>query len=583
MFKLAYEFVAKRKNQSTSGALALALALIGCMSQPQMSKTEGVPSTTATTVATGRQGMVASDAPLATEVGARILEQGGNAVDAAVAVGFAMAVVYPEAGNIGGGGFIVARFADGKTVALDFREVAPGRATRDMFVDAEGKVTDKSLNGHLASGVPGAVAGLYEMHQKHGSMPWKNLVQPAIDLAQNGFVVDEHLSRAIGNDERLIDFPASAKLLLRNGKAPAPGTRLDNPDIAKTLRRIAERGRDGFYTGETADLIVAEMEKGGGLISHSDLANYKPKWRTPIEFSYRNHKVYSMAPASSGGLTIGITLNILSGYDIKALGPRSPERYHLIAEASRRAFADRNHFLGDPDVVTIPFDMLLSKQYADRQRASISRAHATPSTSVRAGIPVAENIHTTHWSVVDRNGNAVALTTTLNGLHGSGVTVEGAGFLLNNEMDDFTSKVGEPNMFGLVQGEANAIAPGKRMLSAMTPTIVVDPTGKTLLVTGARGGPRIISAVLQIVSNVIDHGMGLPEAVNAPRIHHQHLPDQLYYEREGFDAATVAALAQKGHKMQPLGAVAAAPTVLRVGDVWLGMPDPRSGGLAKGY
>jgi gamma-glutamyltranspeptidase / glutathione hydrolase len=281
--------------------------------------------------------------------------------------------------------------------------------------------------------------------------------------------------------------------------------------------------------------------------------------------------------------SIGIALNILSGYDIKALGPRSPERYHLLAEASRRAFADRNHFLGDPDVVTIPFDMLLSKEYADRQRASISRAHATPSTSVRAGIPVAENIHTTHWSVVDRNGNAVALTTTLNGLHGSAVTVEGAGFLLNNEMDDFTSKVGEPNMFGLVQGEANAIAPGKRMLSAMTPTIVVDPTGKTLLVTGARGGPRIISAVLQIVSNVIDHGMTLPEAVNAPRIHHQHLPDQLYYEREGFDAATVAALAQKGHKMQPLGAVAAAPTVLRVGDVWLGMPDPRSGGLAKGY
>jgi gamma-glutamyltranspeptidase / glutathione hydrolase len=372
-------------------------------------------------------------------------------------------------------------------------------------------------------------------------------------------------------------------MLYRDGKAPPAGSRLDNPDLARTLQRIAERGRDGFYTGETADLIVAEMKDGGGLITHEDLANYQPKWRTPIEFTYRNHRVISMAPASSGGLTVALMANILEGYDLKALGPKSPQRYHLIAEASRRAFADRNYFLGDPDVVKIPFEPLLSKEYAAQRRATIRPDRATPSSDVAHGpFALNEGTHTTHWSVVDAQGNAVALTTTLNELHGSGVTVTGGGFLLNDEMDDFTSKVGVPNMFGLVQGEANAIAPGKRMLSAMTPTIVVDPNGKTLLITGARGGPRIISAVLQIMSNVVDHGMILPEAVNHPRIHMQHLPDQLYYETK-LDTAIVAELARMGHKVTQRGAVGTAPTILRVGDHWLGMPDPRSGGMAKGF
>ncbi|MGQ0813287.1 MAG: gamma-glutamyltransferase [Gemmatimonadota bacterium] len=549
------------------------------------SQTEGVRvSARPAAVAAAQHGMVATDAPLATDVGVKVLQTGGNAIDAAIATAFALAVVYPEAGNIGGGGFIVAHFADGKSVALDFREIAPGRAHRDMFLDEEGDVTNKSLVGHLASGVPGAVAGLYEAHQKYGSKPWPQLVQPAIELAQNGFVVDEHLSRTIGNDERLLLFPASAKLLLRDGKAPAPGTRLDNPELAATLRRIADQGRDGFYKGETADLMVAEMQRGGGLISHQDLANYQPKWRKPIAFSYRNHRVISMAPASSGGVTLALMANILSGYDLKTMGPHSPQRYHLIAEASRRAFADRNHFLGDPDVVAIPFDMLLSRQYAERWRTTIERDRATPSTDVRAGLPQAtESTHTTHFSIVDSKGNAVALTTTINALHGSAVTVTGAGFLLNDEMDDFTSKVGVPNLFGLVQGEANAIAPGKRMLSAMTPTIVLDANGKTLLVTGARGGPRIISAVLQIMSNVLDHGMGLPDAVTAPRIHHQHLPDELMHETDAFDEEIASTLTRMGHKLGARGAIATAPTILRVGNQWVGMPDPRSGGLARGY
>lgn len=572
------------RARSQMPILVLVLLLpLGCMNQTKKGQTEGVGGDIAgPEVATGQHGMVASDAPLATAVGVRVLQDGGNAIDAAVATAFALAVVYPEAGNIGGGGFLLARLRDGNKVALDFREVAPGNATRDMYLDADSNVTSKSLVGHLASGVPGSVAGLWEAHQQYGSKPWRELLQPAIGFAQNGFIVDDRLSRAIAADERLRTFPASAKLLLRDGSAPMPGTRLDNPDLAATLRRIAEQGRDGFYKGETADLIVAEMQRGGGLITHEDLAKYQPRWRRPVTFLYRGHQVISMAPASSGGITLAIMANILDGYNLRALGPSSAQRYHLIAEASRRAFADRNHFLGDPDFVKIPVEKLISPQYAEEWRATISRDRATPSLSLKAGIPKGEPAQTTHFSIVDARGNAVGLTTTINELHGSAITVTGAGFLLNDEMDDFTSKVGAANMFGLVQGEANAIAPGKRMLSAMTPTIVVDRAGKTLLVTGARGGPRIISAVFQIVSNVLDHEMTLPHAVSAPRIHHQHLPDTLFYE-SGVDETALAALRQAGHITLRRGSIGSAPTILRVGDQWTGMADTRSGGAARGY
>ena len=575
-------------HKSTIAAVVLvSIGTGGCISGTQMGQTEGgrAADTLVGKVASARHGMVATDAALGTAVGVRVLKSGGNAIDAAVATAFAMAVIYPEAGNIGGGGFIVARLADGSSTALDFREAAPLAASHDMYLDDQGNVTNKSLVGYLASGVPGSVAGLWEVHKRYGSKPWRELLAPAIALAQNGFIVDEHLAHAIANDKRLADFPASARLLLTDGHAPAAGSRWSNPELAAVLRRIAEQGRDGFYKGETADLIVAEMKRGGGLITHEDLERYQAKWRAPIEFSYRGHHIISMAPASSGGITVALMANILNGYDLHALGARSAQRFHLIAEASRRAFADRNSFLGDPDFVKIPADMLLSQDYAQKQRATISREHATPSAQIRPGLTAAaEGNQTTHMSFVDGKGNAVALTTTLNELHGSGVTVTGAGFLLNDEMDDFTAKVGVANMFGLVQGEANAIAPGKRMLSAMTPTIVLDKSNQVMMVTGGRGGPRIISAVFQIISNVLDHGMKLPEAVTAPRIHHQHLPDILYHEKHAFDAATEKQLVEMGHHVaEREGYIATAPTLLRAGDHWTGMADPRSGGLAEGY
>jgi len=537
--------------------------------------------------AEARSGMVASDAPLATRVGVDILRAGGNAIDAAVAIAFALAVVYPEAGNIGGGGFLVVRTADGETAALDFRETAPAAATRDMFLGPDGELTDRSITGHLASGVPGAVAGLWEAHRRYGSLPWRDLVEPAVRLAEDGFVIDEAFAAALAAEaERLRRFPASAALFLPGGEPLRAGTRWRNPELAAVLRRIAEQGPAGFYEGETADLIVAEMRRGGGIITHEDLASYRAVWREPVEFEYRGHRVISMPPPSSGGLTLALIANILEGYDLGALGWNSTETIHLVAEAMRRAFADRNHFLGDPDFVQVPRERFLSKEYARQLRESIARDRATPSGRVLPGGTTAfdaEGDHTTHFSVVDALGNAVALTTTINSLYGSAVTVTGAGFVLNNEMDDFAAKPGEPNQFGLVQGEANAIEPGKRMLSAMTPTIVLAPDGAPLLVTGARGGPRIITATFQILSNVVDHGMPLGAAVAAPRIHHQHLPDVLYFEEGGLLTEAVGALRALGHEVATRPTVGNAPSILRWNGRWVGMHDPRLGGLAAGY
>ncbi len=530
--------------------------------------------------------MVVTDAPLATAVGVDVLRDGGNAVDAAVATAFALAVVYPEAGNIGGGGFMVAYFADGRSAALDFRERAPLAATRDMYLDERGEPTDRSITGHLAAGVPGAVAGLWAAHQRYGTRPWRDLLAPAIRLARDGFAVDEHFAAAIRNDSaRLSRFPASAALFLPGGRPPRPGDVWRNPDLAAVLERIAERGPAGFYEGETADLIVAEMQRGGGIITHEDLRSYEPRWREPVEFRYRDRRVISMPPPSSGGITLALIANILENDDLGRLGWSTAPALHLTAEAMRRAFADRNHFLGDPDFVEIPLARLLSPQHAAAWRATISRERATPSSEVVAdAVPVEEGNHTTHFSIVDAAGNAVALTTTINELFGSAVTVAGAGFLLNDEMDDFTSKPGSPNLYGLVQGEANAIVPGKRMLSAMTPTIVLDDRDRPWLVTGARGGPRIITAVFQVLSNVVDHGMELGAAVSAPRIHHQHLPDVLFYEEGGLTAETVRALEAMGHTVQARrGYIGNAPSILRQGDQWVGVPDPRVGGSAAGF
>ncbi len=571
--------------QTRYAALPLLVLIANCSPNTQPAgQTEGPRQAITSDAVRGSNGMVVTDDSLASEVGLDILRGGGNAVDAIVATALAMAVTYPEAGNIGGGGFAVARFADGREVTIDFREIAPKASTRNMFIDEKGDVAPTSLTGHLASGVPGAVAGLHALHKRYGKLLWKDVVDPAIKLASEGFILDARFARLAQGDERLARFAGSAALFIPDGKPLEAGDRWRNPDLANTLRRIAEHGHDGFYKGETADLIVAEMKRGGGIITHDDLAGYEAKWRDPIRFEYRGHRVVSMAPASSGGITLAIMANILEGYDLRASGPATAQTVHLMAEASRRAFADRNHYLGDPDVVTIPTSTLISDDYAARLRATIAQ-RATPSLEVRPGAgAISEGDHTTHLSVVDREGNAVALTTTINELFGSAVTIAGAGFLMNDEMDDFSAKPGSPNLFGLVQGEANAIAPGKRMLSAMTPTIVVAPNGQTLLVTGGRGGPRIISAVFQIMSYVIDHQLPINQAMEAPRVHHQHLPDVLYHERGALAPEETATLAGIGHKVQERpGSVGSGNSILRVGGSWVGAPDPRSGGTAKGY
>lgn len=526
---------------------------------------------------TAASGMVVSGSPLASEVGVDVLRQGGTAVDAAVAVGFALAVVHPEAGNIGGGGFMVLRFTDGKTAALDYREAAPGHATRDMYLDAQGHVTDRSLTGHLAAGVPGSVAGLAEAHRRYGKLAWADVIAPAIRLARDGFVVDEFRSRSVsGSANRLRRFPASRAQFLPGGNPPPPGTVLKQPDLAVTLQAIADSGPRAFYLGHTADLIVQEMERGGGIITKADLAAYRAVWRDPIVIRYRGHTIYSMPPSSSGGVTLAQALNILEGYDrLPEFG--SAAYVHLFAEAMRRAFMDRNQYLGDPAFVRMPLDRLLSKKYAAELRAQIQPDRATPTPAFVSGPLEGEN--TTHYSVVDAAGHAVSVTTTINSSYGSAVTVTGAGFLLNNEMDDFAAAPGKPNQYGLVQGEANAIQPGKRMLSAMTPSIVLGPSGQLKMVLGSPGGPTIITSVAQVILNVIDQHMSLADAVAVTRVHHQALPDVINYERGGLLPAVVAALRSMGHEVNERsgfsGDIAA---IERRGNVWIGVPDPRRGG-----
>ncbi|MGQ0703320.1 MAG: gamma-glutamyltransferase [Gemmatimonadales bacterium] len=525
--------------------------------------------------------MVVSGSPIASEVGREILQRGGNAVDAAVAVGFALAVVHPEAGNIGGGGFMVIRTADGKVQALDYREIAPGRATRDLYLNRRGNPTELSITGALSAGVPGSVAGLVEAHRRYGKLPFRTVIDPAVALARDGFVVDSFRSASIDSDRnRLYLFPASRQQFLPGGPAPAPGSRLRQPDLARTLLAIRGQGAAGFYRGRVAELIVREMERSGGIITREDLANYRAIWREPVLIRYRDHTIYSMPPSSSGGVTIAEILNIMEGWSpLPPFG--STALLHREAEAMRRAFMDRNHYLGDPAFVTAPIERLISKEHADSLRMQIDPARATPTPRFTASAPRGSS--TTHYSVVDADGNAVSCTTTLNNSYGSAVTVTGAGFLLNDEMDDFATAPGRPNMYGLVQGEANAIAPGKRMLSAMTPSIVLDPQGRLLMVAGTPGGPRIITMVYHVISNVIDHRMTLANAVTAPRLHHQALPDTIRVERNGFGRAVLDSLRQMGHSViegAPWGDVAA---IIRVPQGWQGVSDPRRGGGGAGY
>ncbi|MBA3319471.1 MAG: gamma-glutamyltransferase, partial [Gemmatimonadales bacterium] len=495
-------------------------------------------------------------------------------------VGFALAVVHPEAGNIGGGGFMVIRTADGKVSSLDYRETAPTGATRDMYLDPQGEPTELSVTGHLSAGVPGSVAGLTQAHERLGRLPFDSVIAPAIRLARDGFGVDEYRSESIRSDSaRLSQYPASVASFLPGGSPPPPGSKLRQADLASTLEAIRRAGAPGFYRGPVADLIVAEMGRGGGLITHGDLTRYRAIWREPITIQYRGHTVYSMPPASSGGVTMGEILNIMEGYDpLPPFG--TPALVHREAEAMRRAFSDRNAYLGDPAFVRNPTERLLSKEYAASLRQQIGeRATPTPRFEPAA----AGGASTTHYSVVDAEGNAVSCTTTLNNSYGSAVTVTGAGFLLNDEMDDFATAPGKPNMYGLVQGEANAIAPGKRMLSAMTPSIVLDPAGQLYLVVGTPGGPRIITMVYHVISNVIDHRMPLPEAVAAPRMHHQALPDSLRVEEGGFTRTTLDSLRSRGHGISTGDYWGDVEAIIRTPGGWQGVSDPRRGGGGAGY
>ena len=494
------------------------------------------------------RGMVATTDEYASRVGVDILAAGGNAVDAAVATGLALAVVNPEAGNLGGGGFMLFREADGTVHALDHREKAPVAATRDMYLDEAGNVTDRSVVGHLAAGVPGTVAGLWEAHQRYGTMEWADVVEPAIRLAE-GFEVKVRLVSTLeAAQEGIRAFPASARVFLPGGRVPRIGDTFRQPDLAAVLTRLRDFGPDDFYRGETAKLLVAEMERGGGIITMEDLDRYETVWREPVRFDYRGYGVHSMPPPSSGGVTMAAIAGMLERLDVAALGWNSADAVHLMAESFRRAYADRNEYLADPDFIEMPVAELVSEEYAARRAATISTERATPSADVQPGLEaIVDETHTTHYSVVDGAGNAVAVTTSVNSWYGGKVVVDGAGFFLNNTMDDFSAKPGTANQFGLVQGERNAVASEKRMLSAMSPTIVEDPTGALFLVTGTPGGATIITTVLQTIFNVVDHGMNAVQAVHAPRVHHQHLPDLVFFEHGGLSDSTVRALEELGH------------------------------------
>jgi gamma-glutamyltranspeptidase / glutathione hydrolase len=530
--------------------------------------------------------MVVAQEPLAADVGLAVLKAGGNAVDAAVAVGFALAVTYPFAGNIGGGGFMLIRFADGKTTFIDFREKAPLSAARNMYLDADGKVTKDSVIGWRACGVPGSVRGFGLAHEKYGSKPWAELINPAIQLATGGFPLTYQFSQSLisgtTNYKLLSQFPESTRIFL----TPHYGDNLAQPELAATLTRIRENGPGDFYEGEIAHKLAAAMEANGGLITLDDLKQYQAVERTPLRGHYRDYEVITAPPPSAGGIGILQMLGMLEGSGYEKTGAGSAASIHYVAETMRRFYADRSEYFGDPDFFKVPVSKLLDPRYIARRRESIDPQRVTPSQQIRAGnLAPYESTETTHFNIVDREGNTVAVTYTLNGGYGNGVTVPGLGFLLNNEMDDFAAKPGEENMFHLIQGEANAIQPAKRPLSSMTPTILTRD-GKVFMVLGAPGGSRIISGVLQIILNVVDFHMNVQEAVDWPRFHHQWMPDHLYLEK-GISPDTTAILRGMGHKIAPYDNTN--PVVARVEAIvnsngWLqGAADGRGNAKAEGY
>ena len=513
-----------------------------------------------------------------------MIERGGNAIDAAVATGFALAVTHPTAGNLGGGGFMVIRLADGSFAANDHREKAPAQATRDMFLDGDGKmVPGLSTLSHLAAGVPGTVAGLIDVLERYGSLSLAEVLEPSTELAEQGFVVSQALASSIQRHlEVLSQLPAGKAKFTKDGVSYAAGDIWRQPQLAATLRRIAQHGKAGFYQGETADLIAAEMQRGGGLISHRDLQEYESVWREPISGSYRGYNVYSMPPPSSGGVLLIQMLNMLEDRRLVDSGWNSRDSAHAMIEAERRAYADRATHLGDPSFYPVPAAQLISKDYALKRFESFDPERATPSSDVEAGT-WNEGSDTTHISVIDGQGNAVSYTTTINLAYGSKIVVGGAGFLLNNEMDDFAAAPGIPNSFGLLGSEANSIAPTKRMLSSMTPTIVTREDQDLVFVTGSPGGSTIITTVLQVVLNLVEHGMSPREAVAAPRFHHQWQPDNVIYEAGAFSDSVLEELGAMGHQgFHEIPRIGSANSAVAIGSAIEGLPDPRQDTGAAG-
>ncbi|MSV30477.1 MAG: gamma-glutamyltransferase [Bryobacterales bacterium] len=529
-----------------------------------------------------RNGMVVTRQVNATDVGVAILKSGGNAIDAAVAVGFALAVTHPSAGNLGGGGFLLARFADGKTTFLDFRERAPEQASRNMYLDTGGKLTEDSKVGYRAAGVPGTVRGLELAHRKYGSRTWRELLDPAVQLAAKGFPVSWALSQSLKSNKLLPRFAESKRIFQRDGNYYEPGDVLVQPELARTLQRIRDLGSKDFYEGETARLFAADMKANGGEITLEDLKSYTVAERTPLTGSYKGYSIVTAPPPSSGGIGVLQMLGVLEGSGYEKSGAGSAASTHMLAEAMRRYFADRSEHVGDPDFVKVPVSALLNKKYIASLGASIDAERATPSAQVRPGeVATYESTETTHYSIVDSQGNVAAVTYTLNGGFGNGVTLNKLGFLLNNEMDDFSAKPGEPNLFGLVQGEKNAIQPRKRPLSSMVPTLVLRE-GKPYLVTGSPGGPTIINTVLQTIVNVLDFGMNVQEAVDQPRIHHQWLPDAIVMEK-GFSPDTVALLKSRCHEIRNVPFIGEVAAILIDGGWLQGAADGRVEAVAKGY
>lgn len=543
---------------------------------------------------TGRNGMVASAHPEASRVGLAILKAGGNAVDAAVAVQFALAVVYPGAGNIGGGGFMVYRDQSGQAYTLDYREKAPAAAHKDMYLDSAGNVlTGLSISGHLASGVPGSVDGMVEAHKRFGKLTWAQVLQPAVELAETGFALTERdalgLNRIKGD---LLKINRGKAYFLKNPENPADTTSqwqkgevFKQADLAQTLRRIQAQGRAGFYEGQTAQLIAAEMQQGKGLITEKDLADYHATWREPIQGKYKNYNLITMAPPSSGGVALVQLMRFMEPYPLRRWGWNRDSTVQVMIEAERRVYADRAKFLGDPDFVKVPVAELISPNYLKKRWESFSFAKATDSKAVSGGtIPGYESLETTHFSVVDAAGNAVSITTTLNGGFGSRVVVGGAGFFLNNEMDDFSIKPGVANMYGLVGNTANAIAPGKRMLSSMTPTIL-EKDGKLFMVVGTPGGSTIMTSVFQTILNVVEHGMTMQESVNALKFHHQWLPDKTLFENGAFSDGTVQTLQGRGYILERMNNTLGRMdcVLIRPDGSYEGASDPRADNTAMGY